>query len=1119
MLRILFALLAVFSTLSLSAPASAQEQNRAILVLDASGSMWGQIDGVAKITIAQEVIGGLLQSLPEDQLLGLTVYGARRKGDCSDIETLLEPTTDRQAIADLVNRIKPRGKTPMTDAVVDAARALRFTEEKATVILISDGLETCNPNPCAMARALEESGVDFTAHVIGFAVSDEVALTQMKCLAEETGGLFRTASNADELAQALQEVAEPEPVEVTFRAIEGEGGPEITEGLLWTLGTDAAGIVFENEANPALTRTMLPGSGRIEVMRLEDEAHAEAMFTVDEEDMLVTLVLPKLLPQATIIAPDEALAGSMIPVQWSGPVTSSTVIALADPDQPNGAQHGLFYLDQETGNSGQIMAPVTPGLYELRYMTRPDGAGDVLARHQIRVTPFDFAISAPETGRTGTELPVEWVVPDPARFVISLARPTDASDRHVDYFYATSFADGRGQFTLPAMPGTYEVRLLDSFETANIVARQLVEVTEETASLDAPAEVEIGQRFEVTWEGPNKQISGRGDYLAVAGPDMPANQELSYVYTSDSDANRAGMIAPVRPGTYELRYILNGPEKRILARREISVVPVGAALSFDGPAEAGATLAVTWQGPARNISGRGDYIAIAEPGMRPNQEVTYSYVTDSDGNVAVLEVPTTPGTYELRYILNGPENLVLAAEPLEVVPVMARLSHAGPARAGGKLLVTWEGPGGTNDYLAIAEPGMRITDEVTYRYVKNSDGNVLEMNLPTTPGTYELRYIQRGTEKKILAVAPLVVEPVSASLEFTSPAKAGATLAVTWEGPGGNDYLAIAEPGMGVNQEATYRYVKNSDGNVLEIDLPTTPGTYEVRYIQRGNEKKILAAAPLVVEPVSASLEFASPAKIGSALMVTWDGPGGADYIAIAEPGMAVNDEVTYAYVRNSEGNTLRIEVPTTPGAYEVRYIQKGNEKKILAAAPLVVEPVSASLTFRNDAPAGGTLVVTWQGPGRDSFANTDYIAVAMPGSKPGDEETYAYVKNGEGNVVEITLPDTPGTYELRYLLNAGQDKVLAAEPLNVVPLRATLEAPATAAPGDQVPVTWSGPGYYRDTIIIARPGSDSAESFASTAGGETVTLYAPMVKGAYEIRYLYAPLNQVVATIPLVVE
>ena len=80
--------------------AAAQEESKSILVLDASGSMWGQIDGVAKITIAQGVVGDLLSSLPETQALGLTAYGHRTKGDCTDIQTLVEPgAASRDAIA------------------------------------------------------------------------------------------------------------------------------------------------------------------------------------------------------------------------------------------------------------------------------------------------------------------------------------------------------------------------------------------------------------------------------------------------------------------------------------------------------------------------------------------------------------------------------------------------------------------------------------------------------------------------------------------------------------------------------------------------------------------------------------------------------------------------------------------------------------------------------------------------------------------------------------------------------------------------------------------------------------------------------------------------------------
>ncbi|MEC8042660.1 MAG: VWA domain-containing protein, partial [Pseudomonadota bacterium] len=115
----------------LASPLTAQERPAAILVLDGSGSMWGQIDGTAKITIAQDVIGGLMTTLPADLDLGLTVYGHRRKGDCADIETLVMPGPDtRGAITGAVNGIKPKGKTPMADAVVAAAKALRDHQDE-----------------------------------------------------------------------------------------------------------------------------------------------------------------------------------------------------------------------------------------------------------------------------------------------------------------------------------------------------------------------------------------------------------------------------------------------------------------------------------------------------------------------------------------------------------------------------------------------------------------------------------------------------------------------------------------------------------------------------------------------------------------------------------------------------------------------------------------------------------------------------------------------------------------------------------------------------------------------------------------------------------------------------
>ena len=168
----------------------ATEASRAIIVLDASGSMWGQVEEKAKIDIAREVIGDLLQDPPQNLHLGLMAYGHRRKGDCEDIELLVPagPNTSSKILA-AVNEIVPKGKTPLTAAVLEAAGVLRFEEEAATVILVSDGLETCDKDPCEAARFLEKTGVSFKTHVVGFDLKKGEA-QQLKCLADETGGSF-----------------------------------------------------------------------------------------------------------------------------------------------------------------------------------------------------------------------------------------------------------------------------------------------------------------------------------------------------------------------------------------------------------------------------------------------------------------------------------------------------------------------------------------------------------------------------------------------------------------------------------------------------------------------------------------------------------------------------------------------------------------------------------------------------------------------------------------------------------------------------------------------------------------------------------------------------------------
>ena len=192
-----------------TAPALAQSPANAILILDASGSMWGQVEGQTKIAAARGAVDRILTGWRAGDRLGLMAYGHRSKGDCRDIE-LVVPVgpVDAASFRDAVARLNPRGRTPIAASLREAASILKSSEEKATVILVSDGLETCEPDPCAVAAELKKASIGFTAHVIGFDVADPVARSQLQCIAGATGGVYLDARNAPALEEAMTRTAE-----------------------------------------------------------------------------------------------------------------------------------------------------------------------------------------------------------------------------------------------------------------------------------------------------------------------------------------------------------------------------------------------------------------------------------------------------------------------------------------------------------------------------------------------------------------------------------------------------------------------------------------------------------------------------------------------------------------------------------------------------------------------------------------------------------------------------------------------------------------------------------------------------------------------------------------------
>ncbi|QQX76438.1 MULTISPECIES: vWA domain-containing protein [Aequorivita] len=172
-----------------------------IFIYDASGSMWGQMQGKTKMEIATEVLTTTVNKLPANQNVGLD----RKKGDCKDVETLVSmENNSKSEINSALKNIKPLGMTPLAYAASQVIDGLRKSKKKATIILITDGIESCNGNICEIVTAAKKEGIDFRLHIVGFGLKANET-EQLKCAANAGDGKYYDAADASGLDDVLTE--------------------------------------------------------------------------------------------------------------------------------------------------------------------------------------------------------------------------------------------------------------------------------------------------------------------------------------------------------------------------------------------------------------------------------------------------------------------------------------------------------------------------------------------------------------------------------------------------------------------------------------------------------------------------------------------------------------------------------------------------------------------------------------------------------------------------------------------------------------------------------------------------------------------------------------------------
>jgi len=559
----------VSSALAQKSPSTSSTS--ALIVFDASGSMWGQIKGRAKIEIAREVVADLVRDLPAETELGLMVYGHRRKGDCADIELLIPVgKVDKSAFIKTVNDIMPKGMTPITASLELAAEGLGYKESKATVILVSDGLETCNADPCAAAKKLEQLGVDFTAHVIAFDLKPEET-EKLRCISEATGGRFFPASDAASLKDALDlavgaATVQPEPAPKETRTAKltapdtAVAGSEIE--ISWEIDTVKGDYITLAKAgapdhvNASFSYTHEKKSAKLTT--LIEPVKAEVRY-ISGITAKVLARAPIQLTEFSIAlkAPADAIAGAPVTIGWTGPDYERDFITIV----PKGTEDGVYEKWNYTrkGNPLEVIATHTPGPAEIRYMNEQGNA--VLARQPINIIQGSISMKAATEAVAATSVTIEWTGPDNKGDFITIVPKSESDGTYQKWSYTSKGSPL--EVIATRTTGEAEIRYMNE-DGDKVLARTPITITEPVITLKAEPQGIAGEKIAIEWTGPNAP----GDYITIVPESAEDGKYEDYAYTS---AGSPAAVNACTAGPAEIRY-MNEDGNIVLARISITVI-------------------------------------------------------------------------------------------------------------------------------------------------------------------------------------------------------------------------------------------------------------------------------------------------------------------------------------------------------------------------------------------------------------------------------------------------------------------------------------------------------------------------------------------------------------------
>ncbi len=358
---------------------------------------------------------------------------------------------------------------------------------------------------------------------------------------------------------------------------------------------------------------------------------------------------PSVTPSVTTTTPGGALS-----VTWAAPSghPATDWIGLYRVGDPNTGFLWFQYTTSATSATINLSAPMQTGSYEFRYLAN-NSFVDTARSSAVTVSGAGFTVTAGATGVTaGAPLSANWTAPagHSATDWVALIKVGDPNTSYVWWQSTGSATAGSLNLNAPTSAGDYEFRYLLNGRYTDVARSAKVTISGSAHSVTpGVTTVAPGGALSVTWTAP----SGHSllDWIGLYRTGDPNLTPIWYQYTTSATSATINLPAPMQPGTYQFRYLLNNGYTHVA--QSVAVTVAASTYSVTAGAttvSAGAALSVNWTAPAGHAAV--DWVGLFRVGDPNTLYGWWQYTGANNSGTFNLTAPAQAGQYEFRYLLN-----------------------------------------------------------------------------------------------------------------------------------------------------------------------------------------------------------------------------------------------------------------------------------------------------------------------------------------------------------------------------------------------------------------------------------------------------------------------------------